>query len=71
MSKISSLDVDRIFPVADAPSARLMKLKALCLRRAGILSEAQRLAVVRRADQVMHQVTASVNAPRPYRFEAA
>ena len=33
------LDFDRLFPMKDVPSARLMKLKAFCLFRAGVLSE--------------------------------
>ena len=33
------LDLNRLFPMKDPPSARLMKLKAFCLCRAGVLSE--------------------------------
>ena len=43
------LDLNRIFPMEDVPSARLMKLKAFCLYRAGLLSEAERAAVIRKA----------------------
>jgi hypothetical protein len=47
------LDFNRIFPISDAPSARLMRLKALCLYRAGILTELQRAAVARQAREVL------------------
>jgi len=47
------LDMGRIFPIFDAPSARLMKLKAACLFRAGVLSTSQRAAVRRRVDEVL------------------
>ena len=44
-----SQDLERLFPMQDLPSARLMKLKAFCLYRAGLLSEAERAAVIRKA----------------------
>lgn len=44
-----SQDLERLFPMKDLPSARLMKLKAFCLYRAGLLSEAERAAVIRKA----------------------
>ena len=44
------LDLDLAFPIKDLPSARLMKLKAHCLARAGVLSEDERMAVEERAD---------------------
>jgi hypothetical protein len=47
------LDMNRIFPISDAPSARLMRLKALCLYRAGVLTEGQRAAVTRQASEVL------------------
>jgi hypothetical protein len=43
----------QIFPMPDAPSARLMKLKAMCLSRAGVLSEDERAAVMRKADAIL------------------
>ncbi len=47
------LKMAQIFPITDEPSARLMKLKAACLFRAGIVTESQRMAVTRRADTLL------------------
>jgi hypothetical protein len=47
-------DLNQLFPIKDLPSARLMKLKAMCLFRAGVLSEAERAAVARRALAFIH-----------------
>ena len=47
------LKMAQIFPISDVPSARLMKLKAACLFRAGILTEYQRVSVTRKADAVL------------------
>jgi hypothetical protein len=47
------LDLNRLFPMQDPPSARLMKLKALCLCRAGVLSEEEKAAIRQKADAVM------------------
>ena len=44
------LDLKRLFPIKDLPSARLMKLKAHCLARAGVLSEEETKAVEAKAD---------------------
>jgi hypothetical protein len=44
------LDLDRIFPMKNLASARLMKLKALCLFRAGVLSEEEMVAIREKAD---------------------
>ena len=46
---VMQLDLNRIFPMQDPPSARLMRLKAFCLYRAGVLSEGERAAVARKA----------------------
>jgi hypothetical protein len=43
------MDLDRIFPMQDEPSARLMKLKAFCLSRAGVLSAEEEAEVRARA----------------------
>jgi hypothetical protein len=43
----------RIFPISDVPSARLMRLKAMCLYRAGILTSAQRQAIACQADEML------------------
>jgi hypothetical protein len=47
------LNIGQIFPISDGPSARLMKLKALCLFRAGVLTEQQRAVVARQANEVL------------------
>jgi len=47
------LKMAQIFPISDVPSARLMKLKAACLFRAGVLTESQRTEVTRKADAVL------------------
>ena len=47
------LDHDLAFPVKDAASADLMKLKAACLLRAGVLEEWQALEIVARADRMI------------------
>lgn len=46
-------NLSQIFPISDAPSARLMKLKALCLFRAGVLTEPQRALIKRKADEIL------------------
>jgi hypothetical protein len=43
------LDLDRLFPMDDVLSARLMKLKAHCLARAGVLTEDELMEVEERA----------------------
>jgi len=47
------LDQDLVFPVKDAASADLMKLKAACLLCAGVLEERQALEIVARADRMI------------------
>jgi len=47
------LDLNRIFPIEDLPSARLMKLKAFCLFRAGVLSEEEKAEIRQKADAYM------------------
>ena len=44
------LDLNQIFPIKDVASARLMKLKALCLFRAGVVSEQDMAMIQARAD---------------------
>ena len=44
-------DFNRLFPMKDVSSARLMKLKAFCLFRAGVLSEKE-----------MNEIRAKANA---------
>jgi hypothetical protein len=55
---------DDIFPIADEPSARLMKIKAACLKRAGIISAWQKSEIERRADQMIAE---SVTPKEPQR----
>ncbi|HET7679308.1 MAG TPA: hypothetical protein VFK79_04135 [Xanthobacteraceae bacterium] len=47
------LDFNRLFPMKDLPSARLMKLKAFCLFRAGVLSEKDTNEIRKKADALM------------------
>jgi hypothetical protein len=51
MSRTPSLDLALIFPINDEQSACLMSLKAECLFRAGVLSEAEKQAVHERANR--------------------
>ena len=44
------VDLNRLFPIEDVPSARLMKLKATCLCRAGVLSEEEKAEIRAKAD---------------------
>jgi hypothetical protein len=45
-----AMDLKRLFPMQDLPSARLMKLKAFCLFRAGVLSEQEMTEIRQKAD---------------------
>jgi hypothetical protein len=47
------LDLKRLFPMRDLPSARLMKLKAFCLFRAGVVSEQEMTEIREKADALM------------------
>jgi hypothetical protein len=47
------LDLDRLFPMEDAPSARLMKLKAFCLLRAGVLTAEEEAAIRQKAEAIL------------------
>jgi hypothetical protein len=46
------LDLSLIFPIKDEPSACLMVVKADCLYRAGVITDAQRQQVHARADDM-------------------
>jgi len=48
-----SQDLESLFPMKDIPSARLMKLKAFCLFRAGVLSEEEMREIREKAEAVM------------------
>jgi hypothetical protein len=52
---IMSVDLDLIFPIRDVPSADLMKLKANCLRNAGIINDRQRELVQQRAERFLQR----------------
>jgi len=47
------LTMEVIFPIRDAPSARLMTLKAECLNMAGVISEHEEQAVLGRAAKAL------------------
>ena len=47
------LDFNSLFPMKDVSSARLMKLKAFCLFRAGVLSENEMNELREKADGLM------------------
>ena len=46
------LDLDRIFPMNDAPSAAFMMLKAACLHEAGIITRSDKDRVDARASAI-------------------
>jgi hypothetical protein len=48
-------DVELIFPIRDAASAKLMTLKAACLSNAGIIDARQRKIVEQRAQRFLGQ----------------
>ena len=56
------LDLDLAFPVKDAASADLMKLKAACLVCAGVLEERPALEIVARADRMIASCTGTEKA---------
>ena len=47
------LTMELIFPIRDEPSARLMRVKAQCLYRAGVISEREEQAVLGRAAKAL------------------
>ena len=51
------LNLNQIFPIQDSLSARLMKVKAMCLLRAGVVSQQER-------EQVQQKADAYLNLPR-------
>lgn len=64
-------NMGQIFPISDVPSARLMKLKALCLSRAGIITDVQRDSVIRRANHVLSGTRFARAQRPPYSSRAA
>jgi hypothetical protein len=55
---------DDIFPIVDAPSARLMKIKAACLVRAGVITPLEKAKVDHRADQLIARAEMDRHAPK-------
>jgi hypothetical protein len=49
----SPLNLDSIFPMKDEASARLMMVKADCLRAAGLIDDAERQTIVTRAISIL------------------
>ena len=49
----SPLNLNSIFPMKDEASARLMMLKADCLRAAGLIDDAERQTIVTRAISIL------------------
>jgi hypothetical protein len=49
-----TVDLNRIFPIEDAPSARLMKLKAMCLLHAGVVSAEEKAKVEEKAEAYLN-----------------
>jgi hypothetical protein len=52
---MSKLDLWSIFVMSDAPSARLMKIKARLLHAAGVVTAAQHRAVILRANEILRR----------------
>jgi hypothetical protein len=65
------LTMAQIFPMPDAASARLMKLKAACLYRGGVITESQRADVVRKANEILAPAPSRGESRPRYRSEAA
>ena len=49
----AKLDLNDVFPIKDEASAKLMRFKAECLLRAGIITERERQAVDARAVETL------------------
>jgi hypothetical protein len=45
--------MDTLFRIEDAPSARLMRVKASCLRKAGVIDGAEAATIFRRANAIL------------------
>jgi hypothetical protein len=56
------LDLKRMFPIVDPPSAWLMGIKAQCLFEVGIITAAQKQTIDRRAKEIV-----SIPAPAELR----
>jgi hypothetical protein len=53
--RMPNLDLSSIFVMSDAPSARLMKIKARLLHGAGVITAAQHRAVILRANEILRK----------------
>ncbi|SRR6266404_5986773 len=58
-------DLDRIFPIVDGWSAQLMKLKALCLYDAGVITAVQKIVIDHRADAVLFRAANMAEREEP------
>jgi hypothetical protein len=54
--------IDRVFPIADMPSALLMKVKARCVFDAGAITAEELAEVERRANAAISQATQAAPA---------
>lgn len=68
MQQQMPLDIASAFPMSDRQSARLMRYKARCLRRAGVLSAAEETAVMRRAESYLVTIQPAQIARLPERM---
>jgi hypothetical protein len=67
-----NLDLKRIFPIVDLPSARLMRTKAQCLFEAGVITAAQKKTIDRKVNEIvripaavrLHRMDAAINPPK-------
>jgi len=56
------IELDRVFPIVDMPSAVLMKVKARCVFGAGAITAAELAEIVRRADRAISLAAAAGRA---------
>jgi hypothetical protein len=56
------IELDRVFPIVDMPSAVLMKVKARCVFGAGAITAAELAEIVRRADTAISRATTAGRA---------
>jgi hypothetical protein len=48
-----AIDTELLFPIRDRPSAQLMAIKAECLHMAGVISDCEEQAVLRKAAEAL------------------
>lgn len=56
------IELDRVFPIVDMPSALLMKVKAWCVFSAGAITAADLAEIDRRANAAISRATAVTQA---------